>query len=224
MGFSDAVKVVREQRRLTKAQLAEKCGLAASYLSRLEAGAYKSPSIETMVSIARGLEMDPRDLLVLGGYVPEDLSKTAKGLAEDQIIRVTQEAMRRLQEIAQDALTGPGNGKGRSEPGAFDSNSLSRKLVDRRELVGLTLNQVARRSRVPLQLVNQLEDGELDYEPAEFHRVLRDGYGLSDQEVKLMRVEMSLHSVLRRQDELSDAQRLMIVDVAVAAIRRETTD
>ncbi len=223
MGFSDAVKVVREQRRLSKAQLAEKCGLAPSYLSRLESGAYKSPSIETMVSIARGLEMDPRDLLVLGGYVPEDLAKTTKGLAEDQIVRVTHEAIRRLQEVAQDALTGPGNGRGRYAPSGFDAASLMRKLIDRRELVGLTLNQVARRSRVPLHLASQLENGELEYEPAEFQSILRDGYGLSDQEVELLRVEMSLHSVLRRQDTLSDAQRLMIVDVAVAAIRRETS-
>ena len=167
--------------------------------------------------------MDPRDLLVLGGYVPEDLAKTSKGLADDQIIRVTQEAMRRLQEVAQEALSGPGNGHGRFEPSGFDAASLMQKLIDRRDLVGLTLNQVARRSRVPLQLVNQLEDGELDYEPAEFRRILRDGYGLSDQDMELLRVEMSLHSVLRRQNTLSDAQRLMIVDVAVAAIRRETS-
>lgn len=223
MGFSDAVKVVREQRQLSKARLAEKCGLAPSYLSRLESGAFKSPSVETMVTIARGLEMDPRDLLVLGGYVPEDLARTTKELADEQILRVTQDAMRRLQEVALEALSGAATSHSAYGPSGFDATSLMQKLIDRRDLVDLTLNQVARRSRVPLQLVNQLESGDLDYEPTEFRQILRDGYGLSDQDVELLRVEMSLHSVLRRQNTLSDAQRLMIVDVAVAAIRRETS-
>ena len=223
MGFSDAVKLAREQRRLSKAELAKKCGIAPSYLSRLESGAYRSPSIKTMVAIARGLQIDPRDMLVLSGYVPEDLADAKKGLAEDQIIRITQESMRKLQEVARDALTEPGNGGGGPETSGFDAASLMGKLVDRRDLVGLTLNQVARRSRVPLSLVNQLESGELEYEPPEFQQILRNGYGLSDQEVDLLRVEMSLHSVLRRQGTLSDARRLMIVDVAVAAIRREAS-
>lgn len=223
MGFSDAVKLAREQRRLSKAELAKKCGIAPSYLSRLESGAYRSPSIKTMVAIARGLQIDPRDMLVLSGYVPADLADTKKGLAEDQIIRITQESMRRLQEVARAALTGPGNGHGGPETSGFDASSLMGKLVDRRDLVGLTLNQVARRSRVPLSLVNQLESGELEYEPPEFQQILRNGYGLSDQEVNLLRVEMSLHRVLRRQGSLSHARRLMIVDVAVAAIRREAS-
>lgn len=224
MGFADAVKVVREQRRITKAELAQRSGLAPSYLSRLESGEYKSPSIETMVSIARGLEMDPRDLLVLSGYVPEDLAKISRGVAEDQIIRITQESLRRIQEVAQNALTGSRNGDRLSGADGFDARSLATKLTDRRDLLSLTTNQVARRSRVPLQLVKELEEGELEYEPPEFRRILRDGYGLSEQEVGLLRVEMSLHSVLRRHLNLSDAQRLMIVDVAVAAIRREPAD
>ena len=223
MGFSDAVKLAREQRRLSKAELAKKCDIAPSYLSRLESGAYKSPSIKTMVAIARGLQIDPRDMLVLSGYVPEDLADTKKGLAEDQIVRITQESIRKLQEVAREALTGPGNGPGGPETSGFDAASLMGKLIDRRDLVGLTLNQVARRSRVPLSLVNQLESGELEYEPPEFQQILLNGYGLSDQEVDLLRVEMSLHSVLRRQGTLSDARRLMIVDVAVAAIRREAS-
>ena len=221
MGFSDAVKMAREQRRLSKAELAKKCGIAPSYLSRLESGAYKSPSIETMVAIARGLQIDPRTLLVLSGYVPDDLAGAKRELAEDQIVRITQESIRKLQDVARDALTGSGNGPGDPETSGFDAASLMGKLVDRRDLVGLTVHQVARRSRVPLSLVNRLESGELEYEPPEFRQILRNGYGLSAQDVDLLRVEMSLHSVLRRQGTLSDARRRLIVDVAVAAIRRE---
>ena len=223
MGFSDAVKMAREQRQLSKAELAKKCGIAPSYLSRLESGAYKSPSIKTMVAIARGLQIDPRDMLVLSGYVPEDLADAKKELAEDQIVRITQESIRELQQVAREALTESGDGRGSTETSEFDAPSLMGKLVDRRDLVGLTVNQVARRSRVPLSLVNQLESGELEHEPPEFQQILRNGYGLSDQEVDLLRVDMSLHSVLRRQGTLSDARRLMIVDVAVAAIRREAS-
>jgi len=37
-------------------------------------------------------------------------------------------------------------------------------------------------------------------------------------------LEMSLHSLLRRQPEVGESQRTMIVDVAIAAMRREETD
>ena len=224
MGFSDAVKVMREQRRLTKAELAERSGVAASYLSRLEAGDYKSPSIETLVSISRGLEMDPRDLLVLAGYVPEDYAATARGLAEEQIIRLTQEAIRRISEVAKESLHASVEADLISRSGSFDPESLAEKLKQRRQLVGLTVNQAARRARVPLRQIGDLEEGALEYEPPELRHILGAGYGLTDREIGYVVLEMSLHSLLRRQPEVGESQRTMIVDVAIAAMRREETD
>ena len=221
MGFAEAVKVMRQQRRLTKGELAQRSGLAASYVSRLESGAYRSPSIETLVAIARGLEMDPRDLLVLGGYVPDQLAAANRALTEDEIARVTQDAIRRISKLAEDALTGAREKVGAVPAGRFDAESLGDNLAARRRLAGLSVNQIARRSRVPLSLVNQLERGEFEEEPAGLHQILRNGYGLSEHDVELLRIEMSLHSVLRGHPTLSPGQRLMTVDVAMAAMRRE---
>jgi len=89
---------------------------------------------------------------------------------------------------------------------------------------GLTINQVARRARVPQRQIGDLEDGSIEYEPPELRHILVSGYGLSDQEVSQLIIEMSLHSLLRRQPEVSESQRTMIVDVAIAAMRREATD
>lgn len=224
MGFSDAVKVMREQRRLTKAELAKRSGLAPSYLSRLESGDYKSPSIETLVSISRGLEMDPRDLLVLAGYIPEDYASTARRLAEEQVVRLTQEAIRRISEVARESLSASAETDSISRSGGFDPESLAEKLKQRRQLAGLTVNQAARRAKVPLRQIADLEEGSLEYEPPELRHILGAGYGLSDQEIGQMILEMSLHSLLRRQPEVGESQRTMIVDVAIAAMRREAAE
>jgi len=198
--------------------------VAASYLSRLESGDYKSPSIETLVSISRGLEMDPRDLLVLAGYVPEDYASTARGLAEEQIIRLTQEAIRRISDVARESLNASAEVDLISRSGSFDPESLAEKLKQRRQLVGLTVNQAARRARVPLRQIGDLEEGSLEYEPPELRHILGAGYGLTDPEIGYMVLEMSLHSLLRRQPEVGESQRTMIVDVAIAAMRREETE
>ena len=224
MGFADAVKVMREQRHLTKAELAERSGLAPSYLSRLESGDYKSPSIETLVSIARGMEMDPRDLLVLSGYVPEDYGSTARVVAEEQVVRITQEAIRRISQVARDSLNATADKESISQSGGFDAESLAEKLKQRRQLVGLTVNQVARRARVPLRQIADLADGSVQYEPPELRHILVSGYGLSDEEVGQVIMEMSLHSLLRRQPDLGESKRTMIVDVALAAMRSEAAE
>lgn len=221
MGFAEAVKAVREQRRLSKAELAERSGLAASYLSRLEAGDYRSPSIETLTAVAEGLEMDPRDLLVLGGYVPEEESSAGLALAQDEISRTAQDAIRRIAEIAQAATEETKGGGNREEEGAgFDAESLAERLAARRELVGITVNQAARRARVPLRQILELEDGSMQREPSDLSRVLREGYGLSEREAELLIVEMALHLVLRRHPAINDEQRRVIVDVAVATMGR----
>ncbi len=221
MGFAEAVKAVREQRRLSKAELAERSGLAASYLSRLEAGDYRSPSIETLTAVAEGLEMDPRDLLVLGGYVPEEEGKVGLALAQDEIGRTAQDAIRRISEIAQAATEESQEGSGRASEGAgFDAETLAERLAARRELVGITANQVARRARVPVRQIMELEDGAMQREPSDLSRVLREGYGLSEREAELLILEMALHLVLRRHPAINDEQRRVIVDVAVATMGR----
>ena len=93
MSISLAVRQLREQRRLTKADLAARCALAPSYLSRLESGDYKSPTVQTLVTIAQGLDVDPRELLVLAGYVPDDMARARRQFAEESITRVAESAI-----------------------------------------------------------------------------------------------------------------------------------
>ena len=77
---------------------------------------------------------------------------------------------------------------------------------------------------MPLRQIADLEEGSLECEPPELRHILGAGYGLSDQEIGQLILEMSLHSLLRRQPEVGESQRTMIVDVAIAAMRREGTD
>ncbi|HJO07936.1 MAG TPA: helix-turn-helix transcriptional regulator, partial [Chloroflexota bacterium] len=160
----------------------------------------------------------------LSGYVPEDYVSAARVVSEEQVVRITQEAIRRISEVARDSLNASADSESISQSGGFDPESLADKLTQRRQLVGLTINQVARRARVPQRQIGDLEGGSFEYEPPELRHILVSGYGLSDQEVSQLIIEMSLHSLLRRQPEVSESQRTMIVDVAIAAMRREATD
>lgn len=64
--FGPTLKEYREQRRETQSTLARKCGLAPSYLSRLESGT-RDPSIPTVVTLADRLQLSRRDQDVLFG-------------------------------------------------------------------------------------------------------------------------------------------------------------
>lgn len=56
------IKVIRKQKHMTQEQLAEKVGVDARHISRLETGAHY-PSMETLELIARELERPMADLL-----------------------------------------------------------------------------------------------------------------------------------------------------------------
>lgn len=57
-----AVKLWREERKLTQQELAEKAGISKPYLSQIETGK-RQGTLETMAAIARALEV-PLDVLV----------------------------------------------------------------------------------------------------------------------------------------------------------------
>lgn len=67
-------EVIREGRdwqggKLSLRQLAEKAGISASQLSRIEGGKVENLSVETLGKIARGLDRDPRLLLIISGHI-----------------------------------------------------------------------------------------------------------------------------------------------------------
>lgn len=52
--------------------VAERAGVSAGTINRIEKGKVGRPSAETLIAIARGLELNPFLLLVISGHVPEE--------------------------------------------------------------------------------------------------------------------------------------------------------
>ena len=67
-------ELLREQdRRYSVRQVAERVGIQPSYLSKVERGLVPPPGEDTLVRLARELELDPDVLLALAGKVSRDL-------------------------------------------------------------------------------------------------------------------------------------------------------
>jgi transcriptional regulator with XRE-family HTH domain len=83
MKLGQAIKLCRQQKRLTQAELAARCSLSESYLSLLETGK-RDPAFSTLETISHGLQVplsmlvflaaDSAELDVLGDDVKEKLS------------------------------------------------------------------------------------------------------------------------------------------------------
>ena len=71
MNYGKAIKIVRTAKGFSQSDLANKLGLAPSYISRLEAGSRK-PTMETMESIAAKLDV-PLYLLILLSSEKQDI-------------------------------------------------------------------------------------------------------------------------------------------------------
>ena len=63
----------RKDRRFSLRQVADRIGIEPSYLSKVERDLGSPPSEETLVRLARELELDPDVLLALAGKVSSDL-------------------------------------------------------------------------------------------------------------------------------------------------------
>lgn len=77
-GFGQFVRERREARRredprYSLRQVAERVGIEPSYLSKVEREQVPPPSEETILRLARELEVDPDLLLALAGKVSSDL-------------------------------------------------------------------------------------------------------------------------------------------------------
>jgi XRE family transcriptional regulator, master regulator for biofilm formation len=66
-GWPDGAKIrrLREDKNLSVTQLAERVGIARQYLSLIELGVKKQPSIDTLAGIARELGESLGDLVVI---------------------------------------------------------------------------------------------------------------------------------------------------------------
>ena len=219
MGFANAVRQLREQRRLTKAALAARCGLAPSYLSRLESGDYKSPTVATLVRLAHGLEVDPRELLVLAGYVPDDMASTRRRFAEETIASVAESAIRSISRTVSTTLN-PDQDDSDDEPLNVDRALLAERLRTHRRTARRTTRQVARQAGVRVSVITEVEAGRELSTPVDLAQVLTRGYALATAEVDDLLFEVGLSQYLADDIVLSSESRKMTLEFArLARIR-----
>lgn len=204
---------------MSKAVLAARCGLAPSYLSRLESGDYKSPTVATLVTIAKGLDVDPRELLVLAGYVPEDIARTRRHLAEESIAHMAESAIRSISRTVSASLA-PGNAAGANGVANVDFALLAERLRDYRRDHGLSARDVARRSGVRPGHVSDLESGREPTSEPNLAPILNEGYGMNESQIDDLLFEVGLSQYLADDLVLSPESRRMTLDfVRLARIR-----
>ena len=219
MGFANAVRQLREQRRLTKAALAARCGLAPSYLSRLESGDYKSPTVATLVTLAQGLEVDPRELLVLAGYVPDDMASTRRRFAEETIASVAESAIRSISRTVSTTLN-PDHDDTDDTQLHVDRGLLAERLRAHRRTASRTVRQVARQAGVRVSAITDLEAGREPSASIDLPQVLTRGYTLAAAEVDDLLFEVGLSHYLADDIVLSSESRRMTLEFArLARIR-----
>lgn len=59
---------------MTQRELADKVGIDVTYLSKIESGKVEPPSRKVIEDLARSLNVDSDELLLIGSKVPADLS------------------------------------------------------------------------------------------------------------------------------------------------------
>jgi HTH-type transcriptional regulator, competence development regulator len=71
MAFSEYIKKLREDRKISQRELAEAAGISGAAISRIEAGERKKPSASTLKAIAPCLGVSYQELLKQAGYLEE---------------------------------------------------------------------------------------------------------------------------------------------------------
>lgn len=83
--FGKKLRLLRKASNMTQRELAEKVGIDFTYMSKIENDRLPPPKRETIVEIARALEADENELVVLAGKIPKDYEDEIVG--EDDTAR-----------------------------------------------------------------------------------------------------------------------------------------
>jgi XRE family transcriptional regulator, master regulator for biofilm formation len=75
------IKALRQKKRLTLSELAEKTEISKSYLSHIERNIQTNPSIEVIMKIALGLEVDIQTLIM-----PKETELISVGQSESDLM------------------------------------------------------------------------------------------------------------------------------------------
>lgn len=65
--LAEFVRRIRTGQELSQGDVARKAGLARSYISRLEEGEFRSPSVMTLLRLARGLGISNEEMFKVAG-------------------------------------------------------------------------------------------------------------------------------------------------------------
>lgn len=81
MTLGEKIRELRKRKNLTQQQLAEMAGIDDTYLSKIENDRLEyTPSIRTILDLAKALEVDELELLALAQKIPSPLA----GIARDE--------------------------------------------------------------------------------------------------------------------------------------------
>jgi transcriptional regulator with XRE-family HTH domain len=79
MTLGQRLKELRQERKLTQRQLADRAGVDFTYLSKIENDRLEhTPSIKTLQDLARAVEVDELELMELANKVPPALQAIAR--------------------------------------------------------------------------------------------------------------------------------------------------
>jgi transcriptional regulator with XRE-family HTH domain len=88
--FGEALKKLRKQRDISQRALAELVGVDYTYISKIESGALNPPSEDTLIKMAKALDVDRYDFIMLAGKIPTDF---------EHAIRENKDIQKALKEI-----------------------------------------------------------------------------------------------------------------------------
>ncbi len=90
--IGERIKKLREEKGLTKKELADKCEMPVVLLTSFEKD-FMKPKLETALQIARGLKVGFDELIDIDDYPEEEVRRVAKKMVDD------------LKEVMMDALS-----------------------------------------------------------------------------------------------------------------------
>jgi transcriptional regulator with XRE-family HTH domain len=94
------IKELRKRAGLSQDQLAEKVGIEAKYLSRIEVGK-RYPSLETLENIADSLEVEMKELF---DYFHHDSAETSPQEIENLTHKATKEELKLIHKLIRAVL------------------------------------------------------------------------------------------------------------------------
>lgn len=111
MHLSDNLKRIRELRGISQTELADRCGMSPSQISKLEIGAQKNPHLDSVVALAAALGVSIEELvfgtegpngmkymLAAIDSLPDEKQKTVKELIAAFVAQSTADKLRSINQ------------------------------------------------------------------------------------------------------------------------------